>query len=258
MSRIPDLTDPRYLHEVGWFLYHEKYLRHQGGSFDEERLTYSRTMLEDVLHFCGQDRDWLAAQTVVSIGCGCTGDLATWPAAVKVAADPLALTYQKLGMLLPDAPGTNPTLYLSAAAEDLPLLDDFADLVVCRNALDHMPQPRASLAQMVRVLKPDGRLFLSVDIGGHPTPDEPTVFTRESLSALLEEGFALVRQTDNHAPHSQHRTCSLRILARKRPPPPPALDREAVLRAYVGLLRQDGWTGYCPWERGSADWGGQG
>ena len=27
MPEIPDLTDPRYLDEVGWFLYYEKYRR---------------------------------------------------------------------------------------------------------------------------------------------------------------------------------------------------------------------------------------
>ena len=43
MPQIPDLTDPRYLDEVGWFLYHEKYERDRfGGSYDAERLAYSR------------------------------------------------------------------------------------------------------------------------------------------------------------------------------------------------------------------------
>ncbi len=38
MTGIPDLNDPRYLDEIGWFLYHEKYGRDQfGGSYDAER-----------------------------------------------------------------------------------------------------------------------------------------------------------------------------------------------------------------------------
>ena len=94
MPHIPDLADPRYLDEVGWFLYHEKYERDQfGASYDEERLAYSRSLLEEVLSYCGRDETWLLDKTVVSIGCGCTGDLATWPAAVKIAVDPLLWLY---------------------------------------------------------------------------------------------------------------------------------------------------------------------
>ena len=50
MLHIPDLADPRYLDEVGWFLYHERYERHQfGGSYDDERLEYSHLLLDEVL-----------------------------------------------------------------------------------------------------------------------------------------------------------------------------------------------------------------
>jgi hypothetical protein len=59
-------------------------------------------------------------------------------------------------------------------------------------------------------------VYLSVvDIGGSPTPDEPTVFTIDDLTALVEESFAIVSRTDHHRPHSKGRVCSVRILARK-------------------------------------------
>src|SRR5581483_9061365 len=91
-------------------------------------------------------------------GCGCTGDLATFPAAVKIALDPLLYVYQKLGLLIADRAGA-PTVYLSLGAETLPLLDDLADLVICRNALDHMPKPELALAEIRRILKSDGSFF---------------------------------------------------------------------------------------------------
>src|SRR5215813_878660 len=138
MPNVPDFADPRYLDEVGWFLFHEKYQREQfGRTYTEERLAYSELFMDEVLGFCGQDKGWLGDKTILSIGCGCTGDLATWPAAVKIAADPLLYAYQKLDLLLDDMVGTNRTVYLAVGAEDLPLLDGCADLVVCRNALDH-------------------------------------------------------------------------------------------------------------------------
>src|SRR5438034_8653716 len=104
MPKIPDLTDPRYLDEVGWFLYHEKYRRdHFGGSYDAERLAYSRLLLQEVVDSLGRDVRWVESKTIVSLGCGCTGDLAAFPGAVKIAIDPLLYVYQQLGMLVEDA-----------------------------------------------------------------------------------------------------------------------------------------------------------
>jgi SAM-dependent methyltransferase len=239
MPFIPDLTDPRYLDEVGWFLYHETYGRLQfGGSYAEERLSHSRLLLDEVLSYCGHDEPWLRDKTVVSIGCGCTGDLSAWSAAVKIAVDPLLYTYQKLGMLIDDVAGTSHTVHLAVGVEALPLLDDCADLVICRNALDHMPDPQMAVQQIGRILKADAPLFLSVDIGGFPTPDEPMVFSVESLAALLRDHFMLIHQTDDHFSHSGWRGGSVRILARKIPQTNALLDREKILRAYMARLEQ--------------------
>jgi SAM-dependent methyltransferase len=236
MPKIPDLSDPRYLDEVGWFLYHEKYRRdHFGGSYEAERLAYSRLLRDEVMACLGGDVCWLEGKTVVSIGCGCTGDLAAFPASVKVAIDPLLYVYQHLGMLVTDEAGGR-TLYLSLGAEDLPLLDRTVDLVICRNALDHMPDPRAALKEMSRILADDGALFVSVDLGGDPTPDEPTVFSVHSLAALLQERFEMVTLTNGRRPHSASRTGNLRVLARKIPDAGRPLDKEKILQAYEARL----------------------
>src|SRR5436309_15897365 len=148
MPQMPDLTDPRYLDEVGWFLYHEKYERDRfGGSYDAERLAYSRLLLDEVVGYLGRDTNWFQGKTVVSIGCGCTGDLAAFPASVKIAIDPLLYLYQRLGMLLADETGGR-TVYLSIGAEDLPLTAEVADVIICRNALDHMHAPSAALSEL--------------------------------------------------------------------------------------------------------------
>ena len=109
MPKTPDLTNPRYLDEVGWFLYHEKHERDKfGGSYDEERLEYSRLLLKEVLRYLGRDARWLEEKTMVSIGCGCTGDLATFRAAVKIAIDPLLHVYQNLGNVTRRCGGNKP------------------------------------------------------------------------------------------------------------------------------------------------------
>jgi SAM-dependent methyltransferase len=196
--------------------------------------------MDEVLRFCGQDKHWLADKTVLSVGCGCPGDLAAWPAGVKIAADPLLYAYQKLGMLLADLSGTSQTIHLASGIEELPLLDHCADLVVCRNALDHMPNPGLGLQQMWRILKPDGVFFVSVDLGGLPTPDEPTVFSVDSLATLLREHqFEIITQTHHHPPHSRGRANSVRLLARKRVYTPSILDKDQILRAYMARVEQD-------------------
>jgi len=236
MPYLPDLSDPRYLDEVGWFLYHEKYRRDSfGGTYDAERLAYSRLLRDEVAAYLGRPAHWFEDRTVVSIGTGCTGDLATFPARVKVAIDPLLYVYQQLDMLVADEVGA-PTLYLALGAENLPLLDRFADVVICRNALDHMPDPRVGLNEMWRILADDGALFVSVDIGGEPTPDEPTVFSVESLQKLLRERFEVVKFTDSHRPHSVSRSGNARLLARKVPDSRRPLDKAQVLRAYEERL----------------------
>jgi ubiquinone/menaquinone biosynthesis C-methylase UbiE len=239
MAEIPDLTDPRYLDEVGWFLYHEEYRRDQfGGSYDAERLAYSRLLLEEVASYLGRDTAWFQDKTVVSLGCGCTGDLAAFPAAVKIAIDPLLQVYQQLGMLVADEAGSR-TVYLSIKAEDLPLLDECVDLVLCRNALDHMPDPGVTLNEVWRVVKNDGALFVSVDIGGVPTPDEPTVFSVESLRGALQDRFEVTTLADHYPPHSKGRTCSVRLVARKKPRAGRRLDKQEILQNYEARLADE-------------------
>jgi SAM-dependent methyltransferase len=237
MPLIPDFTDLRYLNEVGWFLYREKYgYNHHTQSYAKERLIWSQMLLDEVLGYCNHEQKWLKDKTVVSVGCGCTGDLAVWPAATKIAMDPLLYVYQKLGMLLEDAAHTTRTIYLSVGAEEIPLLDECADLVVCRNALDHMLASKQGLQQIWRILKSDGLLFLSVDVGGEPTPDEPTVFSVENLSVLLEEQFETLKFTTGHPAHDEWRDCSVRALARKKPGKTLLPDKKAILQAYETLI----------------------
>src|SRR6476620_11264684 len=159
MAFTPDLHDPRYLNEVGWFLYREKYgYNHYSGSYAGERLIWSEMLMDEFLHASGNCRNWLKNKVVISVGCGCSGDLAVWPAALKIGVDPLVNTYKQLEMLI-EEPDTNQTLYLSNGAEDLPFVDSFADIIICRNALDHMLHPKDALNDMRRVLKNDGLLY---------------------------------------------------------------------------------------------------
>ena len=86
------------------------------------------------------------------------------------------------------------------------------------------------------MLNQDGALFISVDIGGEPTPDEPTVFSVESLRALLQDDFDVVSLADHHPPHSAGRPYSVRAVARKKPGARQRLNKHEILRAYEDRL----------------------
>src|SRR5262249_468336 len=78
-----------------------------------------------------------------------------------------------------------------ANVENLPFADGSFDAVVCNFGLGHFPYPEASVAECVRVLKPDARIALSwwddpskqriqglfreavAEIGATPSPDVP-------------------------------------------------------------------------------------
>jgi len=51
---------------------------------------------------------------------------------------------------------------IRAGAEALPFADGAVATVLCNSALEHMPEAEAALAEMARVLRPGGRLILSV------------------------------------------------------------------------------------------------
>jgi SAM-dependent methyltransferase len=66
-----------------------------------------------------------------------------------------------------------PIEWIVAAAEDLPLVDDRFDVVLCQQGLQFFADGAEALRQMRRVLKPGGRLVLAVwrPIGHNPVFD---------------------------------------------------------------------------------------
>ena len=112
---------------------------------------------------------------VLDVGCG-TGEITTrlaaaYPLATLVGVDliepHLALARQRCAPLGPRIS------FRPADAFGLPFADETFDLVVCRHMLQAVPRPQDAMAEMVRVLRPGGRLHLLVEDYGmihmHPT-----------------------------------------------------------------------------------------
>ena len=112
---------------------------------------------------------------ILDVGCG-TGEITErlamlYPQARLVGVDLIAhhLTLARERAV----PFGGRVTFQEADAFALPFPDASFDLVVCRHMLQAVPRPDAAMAEMVRVLRPGGRLHLLVEDYGmihmHPT-----------------------------------------------------------------------------------------
>jgi len=239
-TRSPDLSDPRYLDEIGFFLYYEKEMRWDIADYGEERRQYSKLHLEEVLEAAGADAPWITDKRVLNIGSGCSCGVMAWPCLSKTSIDPLIDVYAKLGMLLDDEPGTPVTTPVVASAEDIPLAEGSIDLSYCRNALDHMYHPQTAVEEIARVTAIGGYLYLDVDLDGDPTPDEPSSLKEEEVLDWLAPWFELKRKWTDLKPFSINSRGRMRVfLQRNKRDYSPRIDKDALYAAYLQRIESD-------------------
>lgn len=116
----------------------------------------------------GIDSEFYRGKRVLDVGCGPRGSL-EWAshAAERVGVDVLVGRYRRFGI------ESHAMRYVEAGAERMPFDDEYFDVVTSFNALDHVEDVRASLAEMARVLRPGGTMLVVVDIHRRPTVAEP-------------------------------------------------------------------------------------
>jgi SAM-dependent methyltransferase len=144
---------------------------------------------------------WATEQSAVEIGAGPYPALAAAPRWKRaVAVDPIARGYVEEGILPPTA---GHITYIEAPGERIPLPAEFADLVVIENALDHVSDPAAVLKEIYRLLRPDGLLWLLVDLSDYSDPMHPHPFNEARIRSLLADGGFEVA-TDRVSDHKSH------------------------------------------------------
>lgn len=99
---------------------------------------------------------------VIEVGSGAHGLIFYFGTEGGVGVDPLADHYAALFPAWQDRART-----IAAYGERLPLPDESFDLVLCDNVVDHAENPRRIVEEMVRVLRPGGLLYFTVNVH-HP------------------------------------------------------------------------------------------
>jgi ubiquinone/menaquinone biosynthesis C-methylase UbiE len=80
--------------------------------------------------------------------------------------------------------------FVRGSAVAIPFADSSFDFVLCSEVLEHVPDPRRAIGEIARVLRPGGRLVLTVPFL-YPIHEEPWDFWRFTL---LSNGCTLVEE----------------------------------------------------------------
>ena len=96
---------------------------------------------------------------VIEVGCGSTGLIFYFGARNGIGVDPLAVSYASL----------YPTwqrnaLTVAAVGERLPFAAASFDVVLCDNVIDHAEAPETIVKELVRILRPRGLLYFTVNV----------------------------------------------------------------------------------------------
>jgi SAM-dependent methyltransferase len=154
------------------------------------RWQLARSQVQRVMTEAGIDQaDYFDGKVVAEVGSGPLGFPDACPARISIGVDPLAERYADHGLLLPDSPA----IYLSAGAENIPLLASSVDVALARNTLDYVDDPNASVRELRRILRPGGRLILLFDVDHVPNLSQPNALTVELVRSWLD-GLDIIRE----------------------------------------------------------------
>lgn len=128
---------------------------------------------------------------VIEVGSGAHGLIFYFGARHGVGVDPLAVSYRHLFPRWQNSAAT-----IAAAGEHLPFANASFDVVLCDNVVDHAESPAGIVRELVRILKPGGLLYFTVNIH-HPV---------YALAAGVHSGWRTLGVPYEIGPFADHTT----------------------------------------------------
>ncbi len=121
---------------------------------------------------------------VIDIGCGPQGSLHFFNAKLKFGVDPVIKDCSNFIPL-----NKHDMVYLNCSAENLPLINEFADVVIAINSLDHVHSFEKTIKEIHRVLKQEGRIIFNLNLTDKATIAEPELLSIKRVNRALENLF---------------------------------------------------------------------
>lgn len=138
--------------------------------------------------------------TVVEFGCGPVGLLPHIKARQKIGLDPLILEYSRMGY---DYIKRDYCI-INAKGEDVPLLDFYADLVICVNVIDHSNNPLKMLEEIYRVCKHNGKIIISCDLRDQESQTDswhPIIISAQEIKRFFKDRRCKIVSQEILPPH---------------------------------------------------------
>lgn len=138
--------------------FQEKKAQHLRGHEDEVIAAMQRSSrrVRELLEKFGSIGD---DARVIEVGSGAHGLIFYFGARGGIGIDPLAVSYRNLFPRWQNGATT-----IAAVGEWLPFREASFDVVLCDNVVDHAESPQRIAAELVRILKPGGLLYFTVNI----------------------------------------------------------------------------------------------
>ncbi len=171
-----------------------------------------------------------ATDRILEVGSGAHGIVFGLGAGSAVGVDPLAVHYRRL---FPGIQAGSTTV--AAIGERLPFGDASFDVVLSDNVIDHAEGPFEILTEMVRVLRPAGLLYFTVNVH-HP------VYNLASRLHGAWNAVGLRFELSAFADHTVHLT-ERRISAAFRQLPLKVVEQGSTIAATRSLQRSAGRSG---------------
>lgn len=141
--------------------YQEKKSKHLKGR-EEEAIVAMRRSSKRVRELLEAFQTIADDARVIEVGSGAHGLIFYFGAKHGVGVDPLAVSYRGLFPRWQVCAAT-----IAAVGEQLPFANESFDVVLCDNVVDHAESPKQIVAELVRILRPGGLLYFTVNVH-HP------------------------------------------------------------------------------------------